>query len=156
MPLDRFFRKNEKYNGFQYQCTEMFEKMYDWLSQPIHIWKMTEACYQGKPALEGVIEDFVREFREQQIIPLTERYNRQVIGAVVKEIIWDYGYRQTKNYRFSSHIKGDPFKSATHYRYYEELATKKLEVKIEVIKIKDPISMDVSVENIRNITKELA
>jgi hypothetical protein len=153
MGLDRFFNKNHIYNAFEKNKT--FKEIYDWLSQAPIILRMTDSCKQGKPALEGIIEDFIEEFGEQQEIPFSKTFNRQMIGSVVKEIIWDYGYLQTENDRFSRLTNGAPFSSGMKYEFFKEYQTKELRVTIEQITLKKPISMGVSVWNIKNIQNDI-
>jgi hypothetical protein len=153
MPWDRFFRVYPKYN--QFEKNEVFRKMYDWLSELPRINSMTQAGKQGKPALEVVVEDFVKEFNNQNSVPLSNDFNRQMIGSAVKEIIWDYGYLQTKNYRFSKSTNGLPFKSGTFFIFNKDFETKRLQMTYEVKTLSSPRSLgEFRIEYIQELARK--
>jgi len=152
MPLERFFKKYPKYTTNGFYEDPVIEGIYKWLSLPESISTMLDSCDRGRPALEAVIEelevvikDLEQKFEQTKFSissPTLEaqyiNYNKQLIGAMVKEILWDFGYRQTKNMKLSNNVKS-VLNSATHYEYDPQFETKQLAIEITIKILKEEI-----------------
>ena len=131
MNYNDFFKQkgHQKYKKFE--SNPVMQEVYEFLTVPKNISEMIRACENGRPALEGVVKKLEVKFASTQEFDIeNDRFLKQAIGTMIKYIIGFFGYEVNvqKNISNPGYIK-----SATHYKYNENKAEKKLEEKIVII-----------------------
>ena len=117
MSLERFTEWYPRYReAFK---DPVYRELYDYLASPQNIYAMSQACEAGKPALSGVVKDLERKFSGR--FDFDNPMNRRMIGSMIKEIIYDFGYRR-KGQRLVSN--SSYFSTASYYEWVEEQAKK--------------------------------
>ena len=121
---------------------ETFEQIYSYLSEPENIWHMINSIENRKSALSGVVADLEEKFEEKY--DFDEPVKRRIIGAMIREIITDFGYRpgapskqqeggdnETSAKSPSQQVsvaESRKFKTGSRYTYYPKFARKKIAV----------------------------
>jgi hypothetical protein len=131
MGYDRLFSWNKHYGDMK--DNKSLKELYDWLCLPESIFKMEISSSYERPALEGVVKDIEEKFENRPDFDLSNNRVRQVVGSVIKEILYDYGYRQSVKKTIPS-SRSKYFKSATFYEKQNDLATKEI---IQTLTIQD-------------------
>ncbi|URJ48735.1 hypothetical protein [Paenibacillus polymyxa] len=151
MGIDRFFEGYPKYKGYEENCT--VKDIYNWLSLPQRIAQMVQTCEQGKPALEAVVEELERafdlrlDFSFDVGIDEKNQFHKQMVGAMIKEILWDFGYIQTLNKRFSARVNSKYFKSGMIYKFNPEYETKRIIIQYDIDSIGELLHFNRIIEN---------
>lgn len=160
MPWKRIFEWWPIYK--QYEGEEELKKLYDIISMPENVEKMINANdNMDKPPVVG-LQNIIEEGDGAGILSGFDigenKTLRRLIGSMIGEIIYDYGYRPYKHKNISGGSKY--FKSATHYKYVEGAASKKLQkgITIETSGLNEPETtrQDDNIKNIEYIEKSKA
>jgi len=133
MPWERIFQWWPIYR--KYENVEELKALYNVMSLPENIEKMINANdNMDKPPIVG-LQNVIEEGKGKDALgELDIRKNknlRRLMGSMIGEILYDYGYRPHKQ-RNISHGGSSYFKSATHYEYTDGTATKKLQKEIAI------------------------
>ncbi|MBC9783525.1 hypothetical protein H1S01_03235 [Heliobacterium chlorum] len=134
MSLDRFFGWYPKYKKFKDNPT--VKKIYEFLSEPESIDKMISACENGKPALSGIVQKLEEQFANDPYLTLSNNTVKQLIGSLIKEVLYDFGYIVNIQRVVSN---SQVFSSATHYCKDDE-KVKKILVRKLVIEDVSPLA----------------
>ena len=128
MSFERFFEFFPRFK--RYQNNSYVKEMYVFFSTLESIENMLTANDEFEvPALSGIIKEVEANFHDVTNINLDDDASRRLIGGMVKEIIFDFGYEVNKQ----KSMKGSAYiKSATHYTKVPANATKILK-KVTVI-----------------------
>jgi len=119
-----FFQEPENRKYIKYENIKEVENVYNFMCKPERIDKMIMASNQNRPALEGIIEDIELAFPRVPNFDIQNDYFlRKALGSMVKHIISDFGYEINIQKDIS---KGSYIKSATHYKFDESKAKKRL------------------------------
>jgi len=121
MPWERIFEWWPIYK--KYENVEELQDLYNNMSLPENIDKMINAnddINKPRPPIVG-LTDIIKETAGKLDIE-NDNSLRRLIGLMVGEILYDYGYRRDKQMNIS-HSGGCYFKSATRYKCNEEEAT---------------------------------
>lgn len=90
-----------------------------YLSSPDCVWVMVQASEAGKPALSGVVKELENRFEDR--FDFHNPTNRRMIGSMIKEIIYDFGFRRTSQRLVSN---SSYFSTASVYKLEEEKVEK--------------------------------
>ena len=124
MDYKDFFLEKENRKYIQYENSSKIEKVFQFLCKKDSIAKMNYANKNGRPALEGVIEDIERNFPVGPDFDIKDDYFlRNALGSIVKYIISDFGYEVYIQREIN---KGTHIKSATVYKLNPEKVRKSL------------------------------
>jgi len=110
MPLYRFLEWYPRYR--QAFSEPVYEELYQFLSFPERIWSMAQASEVGKPALNGVVKELEEKFEGH--LDFDNPVNRRMIGSMIKEILYDFGFRR-KGQRMVSNSRY--FTTASFYEF---------------------------------------
>ena len=124
MKYEDFFNETENKKYVKYQDNSVVESVFKFVAEPESIDKMILSTNQNRPALEGIIEDIEAKFPNSLNFDLDNDYTlRKCLGSIVKYIISEFGYEVNTQKNIS---KGSYVKSATHYTFNPEKATKRI------------------------------
>ncbi len=133
MPWERIFEWWPIYK--KHETVEGLKALYVLMSRPENIEKMIYANdVMNKPPIIGlkeVIEDGEGKELLESLDLKNDKNLRRMLGSMVGEIIYDYGYRPYKQKNISSGGSSF-FKSATHYQFNEDAAIKKLQKEVVI------------------------
>lgn len=88
--FDAFFAATKIYNKYINSTEAM--AVFNFLKLEGSKNKMIESTKNGRPALEGVVEDLENIFKNNQKFDFNKDEVKQCIGKMVNEIMADYGY----------------------------------------------------------------
>lgn len=128
MSFERFFNWYKKYKRFQGNLVVV--EIYEYLSRPESIYNMLLASDSGKPALMGVVRDFEEKFEHK--INLSDKVIKHLVGSMVKEVIYDFGYMQRAQRTMPT---SKYFTSATYYEKEEQQVKKKVIPEIRIVDV---------------------
>ncbi|MBY6930900.1 hypothetical protein [Clostridium botulinum] len=109
-----FLNYYPKYSS-KYTSNPIAKDIFNELSTLANINKMILASNSNKPALSNCIADVESKFANQVVFDLSDNFNKQAVGAMVKIILEPFGYEPIKQKKLpvsSSRF----FKSASVYQ----------------------------------------
>lgn len=132
-----FIIKYPKYQKFS--GSKSAQEVFDYLSQPETIFKMTTANDIGKAALAGCIVGLEDNFVKNSGFDFTQRDGssdtvKQAVGSMIKVILEPFGYTPKVQKKLTVGLS-DFFASATHYECNPKTASMKLVQKIIIVPI---------------------
>jgi len=119
MPLERFLEWYPQHRSTLE--SKKSKQIYNFLNRPENLWKMAQESDEKKPALNGVVQDLEKEFRDS--IDFHSPLIRRMVGGMIKEILHDFGYRR-KGQKMVSH--SEFFSTASYYGFEKDQAVKKI------------------------------
>lgn len=133
MDFNDFFEETENKKYGKYKLNSTVSDVFSFLMKPESVDKMILSSHDGRPALEGVIEDLEKKFPNGPEFDLKKDLHlRKMVGSMVKFVLRDFGYEVNVNKAMS---KGSYIKTASQYRYNPARATKRIvkEISIEAV-----------------------
>lgn len=133
MNFDEFIEKSRVSNDLEYN--QHAREIFEFLSLPENAAEMIIFSDIGLPALSGTAFKLEDNFADSENFPLSNNYNRTIVGRMVRYILSFYGYSPSSNpndKRLRKFSGAELFKTAA---VYEQNTSAKLKIEFESVKI---------------------
>ncbi len=133
MNFDEFIEKSRVSNDLEYN--QDARKIFEFLSLSENVAEMIIFSNIGLPALSGTAFKLEDNFADTNDFPLSNNYNRTIVGRMVRYILSFYGYSPALNQndkRLRKFSRAKLFKTAA---VYEKNKNAKLKIEFESVKI---------------------